>query len=66
MALRLRYLIEEAVPCELEEDAITKAHSRIITPKVVKAAKEAGGDQFGSCVVYCLLVNKMWFKKQGK
>jgi hypothetical protein len=65
VALRLRYLIEESVPCELEESLITQAHSRIITPKVVKAAKEAGGDQYAACVVYALLVNKRWFKKQA-
>ncbi|EPE28483.1 hypothetical protein GLAREA_09604 [Glarea lozoyensis ATCC 20868] len=65
VALRLRYLIEESVPCELEEGLITQAHSRIITHKVVQAAKEAGGDQYGACVVYCLLVNKRWFKKQA-
>jgi hypothetical protein len=66
VALRLKYLIEQCVPCELEEELITKPHSRIITPKVLKAAKEAGGDQFGACVVYCLLVNKRWFKRQAK
>lgn len=65
MALRLRYLIEQCVPCELEEDLVTKAHSRIITPKVLKAAKEAGGEEYGGCVVYGLLVNKRWFKHQA-
>lgn len=63
VALRLKYLIEQCVPCELEEEMITKPHSRIITPKVLQAAKEAGGDQFGACVVYCLLVNKRWFNR---
>jgi hypothetical protein len=75
VALRLRYLIEECVPCELEEDLITKAHSRIITPKVLKAAKEAGGvaphpgsgkrGEYEGCVVYCLLICKRWFKHQA-
>jgi hypothetical protein len=65
VALRLKYLIEECVPCELEEELITKPHSRIVTHKVLKAAEEAGGDQFGACVVYCLLVNKRWFKRQA-
>ncbi|KAI9741471.1 MAG: hypothetical protein M1818_004277 [Claussenomyces sp. TS43310] len=63
--MRLKYLIEECVPCELEEEAVTKPHSRIITHKVVQAAKEAGGGNFGACVVYCLLVNKRWFKAQA-
>jgi hypothetical protein len=65
VALRLRLLIEEAVPCELEKELVTKAHSRIITPKVINAAKEAGGDEYAACVVYCLLVNKRWFKRQA-
>lgn len=53
------------MPCELEPSSITRAHSRIITPKVVKAAKEAGSREYAACVVYALLVNKRWFKKQA-
>ncbi|KAI1101691.1 hypothetical protein F4804DRAFT_315254 [Jackrogersella minutella] len=65
VALRLRYLIEQCVPCELEEDRITASHSRVITPKVIKAAKEAGGPEYRSCVIFCLLVVKRWFKHQA-
>ncbi|KAI1383759.1 uncharacterized protein F4822DRAFT_49896 [Hypoxylon trugodes] len=65
VALRLRYLIEQCVPCELEEQRITQPHSRIITPKVIKAAKEAGGPENRSCVVFCLLVVNRWFKHQA-
>ncbi|KAI0593003.1 hypothetical protein F4775DRAFT_52170 [Biscogniauxia sp. FL1348] len=65
VALRLRYLIEESVPCELDEDQITKPHSKIITRNVISAAKEAGGPQNRSCVVFCLLVVKRWFKHQS-
>lgn len=65
VALRLRYLIEECVPCELDEEQITRPHSTVITEKVVRAAKEAGGQQHRSCVVFCLLVAKRWFKHQG-
>jgi hypothetical protein len=65
VALRLRHLIEQCVPCELEESRVTRPHSKIITKKVVQAAKEAGGDSHGSCVVFCLLVCKRWFKHQG-
>jgi hypothetical protein len=61
--LRLKYLIEQCIPCELEQELITKPHSRIVTPKVLTAAKEAGGEECGACVVYCLLVNKRWFKR---
>ncbi|OLN87591.1 Calcium channel YVC1-like protein 3 [Colletotrichum chlorophyti] len=65
IALKLRHLIELAVPCELDEEEITKAHSKIITTKVIKAAKEAGGSHYGSCVVFCLIVCKRWFKHQA-
>ncbi|ROW01125.1 hypothetical protein VSDG_02734 [Cytospora chrysosperma] len=65
IALRLRHLVEEAIPCELEEELVTRAHSKVITNKVVKAAKEAGGPENGACVVYCLLVCKRWFKHQS-
>jgi hypothetical protein len=55
VALRLRYLIESVIPCELEEDSITKAHSHVITTAVVKAAKEAGkvgeSQDYSACVV---------------
>ncbi|KAI8162177.1 Calcium channel [Colletotrichum sp. SAR 10_86] len=65
VALKLRHLIELAVPCELDEEEITKAHSKIITTKVIKAAKEAGGSHYRSCVVFCLVVCKRWFKHQA-
>jgi hypothetical protein len=51
VCLRLRHLIRECVPCELEESAITRSHSTVITSKVVQAAKEAGGEKYRSCVV---------------
>lgn len=66
VALRLKYQLEQVVPCELELESITRAHSSIVTPAVVKAAKEAGGDEYKSCVVFCLLVCKKWFKRQAK
>ncbi|KAI0832277.1 hypothetical protein F5Y06DRAFT_281130 [Hypoxylon sp. FL0890] len=65
VALRLRYLIEQCVPCELEEQRITRPNSRVITPKVIKAAKEAGGPENRSCIIFCLLVAKRWFKHQA-
>lgn len=65
VALRLRHLIEECVPCELAEEQITRPHSKVITKKVIKAAKEAGGQERAACVVYCLLVNKRWWKHQA-
>ncbi|KAH8681751.1 potassium ion channel Yvc1 [Xylariales sp. PMI_506] len=65
VALRLRYLVEESVPCELEEQQITRPHSTIITRKVIQAAKEAGGSEYKACVVFCLLIVKKWFKHQA-
>ncbi len=65
IALKLRHLIEECVPCELEEEQITRSHSKIITKKVVQAAREAGGHEHRACVVFCLLVNKRWWRHQS-
>lgn len=65
VALRIHHLIEECVPCELEEAQVTRPHSKIITKKVIKAANEAGGKHHRACVVYCLLVNKRWFQHQA-
>ena len=65
VALRLKYQLEEVIPCEIEESRITKANSPVITKKVIKTAKEAGGKDYGACVVYCLLVCKRWFKRQA-
>ena len=66
IALRLRRLIEQCVPCELEESAVTRAHSRIITPAVIQAARESAQcEAHRACVVYGLLVAKRWFKRQA-
>lgn len=71
IALRLKYQIEEVIPCELPEERITQPHSNVLTPAVVKTAKSAGkvsgvNEDYGACVVYCLLVCKNWFKRQAK
>ncbi|KAF2821253.1 hypothetical protein CC86DRAFT_360008 [Ophiobolus disseminans] len=65
VALRLKHQIEQVIPCELEEDQVTKAHSPILTQAVLETAKSAGGEQHQACVVFCLLVVKKWFKKQS-
>ncbi|KAL8858920.1 MAG: hypothetical protein Q9178_004599 [Gyalolechia marmorata] len=65
VALRLKYQIEQVIPCELEEWKVTKANSPIITKKVIQTAKEAGGKDHRACVVYCLLVCLRWFKRQA-
>lgn len=51
VCLRLRHLVQECVPCEMEESRVTTPHSRIITQQVIKAAKEAGGLEYRGCVV---------------
>ncbi|KAM0257870.1 hypothetical protein ACHAQJ_004174 [Trichoderma viride] len=65
ICLRLRHLVQECVPCEMEETRITEPHSRIITPRVIRAAKEAGGQENKGCVVYSLLVNQRWFTHEA-
>lgn len=65
VALKLRHLVESAVPCDLDESEITKPHSSVITAKVVQAAKEAGGSEYRACVVFCLLICKGWFSHQS-
>ncbi|KYK61958.1 potassium ion channel Yvc1 [Drechmeria coniospora] len=65
VCLRLRHLIRECVPCEMEESRITTPHSRIITTKVIQAAKEAAVAEYRGCVVYCLLVNQRWFRLEA-
>ncbi|OAA67112.1 potassium ion channel [Niveomyces insectorum RCEF 264] len=65
IAIRLRHLIEECIPCEMEEDVVTRSHSKVITKEVVQAAREAGGETNRACVVYCLLICKRWFHHQS-
>ncbi|PGH09458.1 hypothetical protein GX51_00563 [Blastomyces parvus] len=65
VALRLKYQIEQVISCELDEDAVTKANSSIITKAVIQTAREAGGEENKACVVYCLLVCLRWFKLQA-
>lgn len=65
VALRLKYQIEQVVPCELQEELITDANSRIITKAVIRTAKEAGGDDLRGCVIFCLLICLRWFRIQA-
>lgn len=65
VALRLKYQIEQVIPCQLEVSQVTRANSPVITRNVLDTAKEAGGEEFKSCVVYCLLVCRRWFRRQA-
>ncbi|KAL2834879.1 hypothetical protein BDW59DRAFT_611 [Aspergillus cavernicola] len=65
VALRLKFQIEQVIPCELDEDSVTSANSRIITHDVVQTAMQAGGDDLNACVPFCLLVCVRWFKRQA-
>ncbi|KAL2855290.1 hypothetical protein BJY01DRAFT_204386 [Aspergillus pseudoustus] len=65
VALRLKYQIEQVIPCELDEDSVTSPNSRIITHEVVETAIQAGGDDLRDCVPFCLLVCLRWFKRQA-
>lgn len=66
VALRLKHQIEQVIPCELEEDQITRAHSQIITDAVLDTARQAGAPDHNACVVFCLLQVKKWFAEQAK
>ncbi|KAJ5132613.1 hypothetical protein N7448_006771 [Penicillium atrosanguineum] len=65
VALRLKYQIEQLVACEVEESVLTDPNSRIITDNVIKTAKNAGGEDYKACVVYCLLTCLRWFQIQA-
>lgn len=69
--MRLKYLLEEVIPCELPEEAVTKPHSQVITDNVAKLAKGCGkvsgsDEDYGACVIYCLLIVKGWFRRQAR
>ncbi|KAL4931047.1 putative potassium ion channel Yvc1 [Aspergillus undulatus] len=65
LALRLKYQIEQVIPCELDKDSITSPNSRIVTRDVVQTAMQAGGEHLRACVPFCLLVCLRWFKRQA-
>jgi hypothetical protein len=65
VALRLKYQIEQVIPCELDESSITNPNSSIITNDVKSTAEAAGGEEYRSCVIFCLLVCSKWFKLQA-
>jgi hypothetical protein len=65
IALRLKHQIEAVIPCELNPERVTQAHSDVITSAVIATAKSAGGEEYKACVVYCLLMVRKWFKRQA-
>ncbi|OJJ44404.1 hypothetical protein ASPZODRAFT_135228 [Penicilliopsis zonata CBS 506.65] len=65
VALKLKYQVEQVVSCELSASVITDPNSRVITKHVVETAREAGGEEYRACVLYCLLVCLRWFKIQA-
>ncbi|KAM5475493.1 Calcium channel yvc1 [Microsporum audouinii] len=65
VALRLKYQVEQVISCELDESLVTKANSTVITKEVIQTAREAGGEEYRACVVFCLLVCVRWFKIQA-
>ncbi|RPB01239.1 hypothetical protein L873DRAFT_1677882 [Choiromyces venosus 120613-1] len=66
VALRLKFLIEATVSCEVKESHVTRPHSQIITKEVILLAQEAAGPEDRACVVYCLLICLRWFKRQAR
>ena len=65
VALRLKYLIEQIVPYELDESMITSPNGTILTPQVEQTAREAACENDRACVVFCLMVCQQWFKKEA-
>lgn len=61
VALRLKYQIEQVIPYELQQSLITNPNSSIITKDVIHTAKDAGGEEFRACILFCLLVCERWF-----
>lgn len=65
VALRLKYQIEQVIPYEIDEKLVTDANSRVITKQVIQTAKQAGGNDLRSCVLFCLLICLRWFRIQA-
>ncbi|RJE21452.1 Potassium ion channel Yvc1 [Aspergillus sclerotialis] len=65
VALRLKYQIEQVIPCELDESVITAPNSHIITDAVIQTAKQSGGDELRASVIFCLLICLRWFRIQA-
>jgi hypothetical protein len=65
VALRLKYQIEQVVSCEVDESTLTNPNSRIISQGVIETARQAGGEDYKACVVFCLLICLRWFKMQS-
>ncbi|GLA98558.1 hypothetical protein AtubIFM61612_000785 [Aspergillus tubingensis] len=66
VALRLKYQLEQVIPCELDESDIVSPNSRVITRNVIQTARLAGGEDLQACVPFCLLVCLRWFKLQAQ
>ncbi|EED19700.1 potassium ion channel Yvc1, putative [Talaromyces stipitatus ATCC 10500] len=65
IALRLKYQIEQVIPYELEQSVITNPNSNVITKSVIHTARQAGGEEYRACILFCLLVCQKWFHTEG-
>ena len=65
VALRLKHLIEQVIPYEIDQGRVTGAHGAVLTRNVEQTAKDAAGKENKACVVFSLLVCKHWFKRQS-
>ncbi|BEJ15939.1 hypothetical protein CspHIS471_0505440 [Cutaneotrichosporon sp. HIS471] len=61
---RLKAMANRLLPIQVELEDITSPTSGIVTPEVVKAFYEAGGD-FKEAVPFCLLRARQMFIKEG-
>ncbi len=55
VALRLKYQIEQVIPCELPEERVSEPHSNVLTNAVIKTAKSVCFLRASSCRMHHVL-----------
>jgi hypothetical protein len=62
---RVRLMILKLIPVEVDADDLTTPTSSIITPAVIKAFAESGGD-FSEAIPFALLQSRAQFLREAK
>ncbi|BFZ55795.1 Calcium channel yvc1 [Savitreella phatthalungensis] len=62
VARKIRHLINQLIPVQIDEALVTTPRGHVITTKVLDLVQEAGGDLPG-CVVYCCLYVCRYFRR---
>lgn len=76
IALNLKYLIDQVVPIQFNEDLLTSPFSEILTSKVVQLAREAAGGKgngkintssrkYRAVLIFCLLKVSHWYQRMA-